>query len=169
MIEQLLPTWDKRLNIEEYGCMLSLIGKGRSEDYFTHTSGVAISKDKRILGISYNGLAPGMIVPEWMKKEENRAKKAEYYLHSEDNLFALIKKGECHLLCLNISPCISCCRTIVANGVSRVVYLKEYHRCSKFKEFFKFYNVDYQELIPESKQKISKYLSDQSNFEELST
>ena len=167
--EQLLPipSWDGRLSIEEYGCLLSLIGKGRSEDCFTHTSGVAISKDKRILGISYNGLAPGMIVPDWMKKEDNRAKKSEFYLHAEDNLFALIKKGECHLLCLNISPCISCCRTIIANNVTRVVYLKEYHRCNKFKEFFKFYGVDCHELSMESKKNIKLYLRNDFNFEEL--
>ena len=161
------PSWDERLSIEEYGCMLSLIGKGRSEDYFTRTSGVAISKDKRILGISYNGLGEGMIVPEWMKKEKNRVKKSEYYLHAEDNLFSLIKKGECYLLCLNISPCISCCRTIAANKVSRVVYLKEYHRCNKFKDFFNFYNIDCVELSPVGKLNIKKYLSNMINFKEL--
>ena len=156
-----------RLTIEEYGCMLSLIGKGRSEDYFTHTSGVAISKDKRILGISYNGLAAGMEVPQWMKQEENRVKKADFYLHAEDNLFAMVKKGECHLLCINISPCISCCRTIVANGVKRIVYLKEYHRCNKFKEFFEFYGIECYELSAKSKQNIKGYLLNQSNFQEL--
>jgi deoxycytidylate deaminase len=157
-----------RLTIEEYGCMLSLIGKGRSEDYFTHTSGVAISEDKRIIGISYNGLKPGMIVPEWMKLSENRERKSEYYLHAEDNLFSLIKRGECHLLCLNISPCISCCRTIAANQVKHVVYLKEYHRCNKFKDFFDFYGIDCRELATENKNNISNYLLNKFNFEELS-
>ncbi len=158
---------NNRLTIEEYGCMLSLIGKGRSEDYFTHTSGVAISKDKRVLGISYNGLASGMSVPEWMKEEKNRAKKSDFYLHAEDNLFAMIKRGECELLCLNISPCISCCRLIVANNVKRIVYLKEYHRCNKFKEFFKFYNIKCEELPANGKHKIRKYLDNKKNFEEL--
>ena len=162
-----IPSWDTRLSIEEYGCMLSLIGKGRSEDYFTHASGVAISKDKRILGISYNGLKAGMRVPDWMRLEENRAKKSEFYLHAEDNLFSLVKRGECDLLCLNISPCISCCRTIAANNVRRVVYLREYHRCNKFKEFFAFYGIEHEELSVISKKNISRYLSDVRNFEEL--
>jgi deoxycytidylate deaminase len=170
MPEQLLPIPrrdDTRLSIEEYGCMLSLIGKGRSEDCFTHTSGVAISKDKRILGISYNGLKAGMQIPNWMKLQENRAKKSDFYLHAEDNLFSLVKRGECDLLCLNISPCISCCRTIAANNVRRVVYLKEYHRCNKFKEFLAFYDIDYAELPIISKQNIRRYLLDDRNFEEL--
>lgn len=161
------PVWDERLTIEEYGCMLSLIGKGRSEDCFTRTSGVAISKDKRVLGISYNGLKSGMKVPTWMKDPNNRAEKSDYYLHAEDNLFSLIKKGECDLLCLNISPCISCCRTIAANEVKHVVYLKKYHRCDKFTEFFKFYGIDCREMSVTSKSNISRYLSRQSNFEEL--
>lgn len=162
-----IPSWDERLTIEEYGCMLSLVGKGRSEDYFTHTSGVAISKDKRILGISYNGLKSGMEVPEWMKLEENREKKSNYYLHAEDNLFSLVKRGECYLLCLNISPCISCCRTIAANEVKKVVYLKEYHRCYKYKEFFEFYGIECYEVPSASKLKIKNYLSNQNNFAEL--
>ena len=152
-----------RLTIEEYGCMLSLVGKGRSEDHFTHVSGVAISKDKRILGIAYNGLKAGMEVPAWMTLEENRERKNDFYLHAEQNLFSLVERGECHLLCLNLSPCINCCHTIAANEVKRVVY----HRCNKFKPLFEFYGIECYELSAASKLKISNYLTNQNNFAEL--
>lgn len=157
----------ERLTIEEYGCFLALIGKARSEDVFTHCSAVAISKDKRILGISYNGLKSGMTVPEWMTKEENREKKSEFYLHAESNLFSLIKNQECEITCLNYSPCIKCCGTIAANNVKKVIYLKEYHRCNKFKEFFDFYGIKYEELGRNSKDKILNYLKNTNNFAEL--
>ena len=156
-----------RLNIYEYGCMLTLVGKSRSEDYFTHASAVGISKDKRILGIAYNGLKAGQEVPEWMQLEENRQKKTAYYLHAEDNLFALVKKDECHTLCVNISPCLPCCKVIAANGVKMVVYIKEYAKCNGFKEFFKFYGISYEELPVRSKQKIKEYLTNMANFPEL--
>ncbi len=156
-----------RLNIEEYGCFLSLAGKSRSEDYFTQCSAVAIDKNKRILGISYNGLSHGMEIPEWMKLEENREKKSEYYLHAESNLFSLIRGSECDLICLNISPCIACSRIIVSHNVRKVVYLKEYHRCNKFKEFFDFHNVKYEELSKQSKDKILTYIKNTDNFKEL--
>jgi len=156
-----------RLSIEEYGCLLTLAGKSRSEDYFTHCSAVGIDKNKRILGISYNGLKAGMTVPEWMKLEENRALKSEYYLHAEQNLFNLIKNGECDLLCLNYSPCFNCSKIISANNVRRIVYLKEYHRCSKFKDIFGFYGIEHQELLRESKDRIKGYLQDLNNFKEL--
>ncbi len=156
-----------RLNIEEYGCLLTLIGKSRSEDYFTHCSAVAISKEKRILGISYNGLTHGMEVPEWMKLEENREKKSDYYIHAESNLFSLLEKDKCELICLNISPCIRCCNTIAAHSVKRVVYLKEYPKCDKFKGFFDFHKIEYKELERESKNKIHSYLTNFDNFKEL--
>jgi deoxycytidylate deaminase len=156
-----------RLTIEEYGCLLSLVGKSRSEDYFTHCSAVAIGKDKRILGISYNGLSHGMEVPEWMKLEENREKKSDYYIHAESNLFSLLNRGECELICLNISPCIRCCNTIAAHSVKRVVYLKEYPKCNKFKGFFDFHKINYEELNLKSKNKILNYLTSMDNFKEL--
>lgn len=159
---------NNRFTIEEYGCMLTLIGKSRSEDYFTHVSAVGIDENKRILGIAYNGLKHGEIVPEWMKLEENRVKKSTYYLHAEDNLFSLIKRGECHTLCLNISPCLPCCRIIVANDVKRVIYIKEYHASNEFKEFFKFHKINCVELSRESKNKIKEYLTNLQNFSELS-
>lgn len=156
-----------RLSVEEYGCLLALVGKSRSEDSFTHCSSVAIDKNKRILGISYNGLKKGMVIPEWMKLEENRVEKSELYIHAEQNLFNLIKQDECDTLCLNISPCFNCSKIIVANNVRRVIYLKEYHRCSKFKNVFDFYRIEYFQLPQDSKENIKRYLSNSLNFSEL--
>ena len=156
-----------RLSIDEYGCFLSLVGKSRSEDYFTCCSAVGITKDKRVIGISYNGLKAGMTVPEWMKLEQNREKKSDYYLHAESNLFSLIKNDECNTIYLNISPCLACSRLIAAQNVKKVVYLQEYHRCNKFKEFFDFYGIEHYELSRDGKDNILNYLADQSNFKEL--
>lgn len=156
-----------RLTLEEYGCLLTLAGKSRSEDYFTHVSAVAFAQNKRILGISYNGLKAGMEVPDWMKLEENRPKKSEYYIHAEQNLFSLIKNEECDLLCLNWSPCHACSKIIVSHNVKKVVYLKEYPKCNKFKEIFDFYAITYYELPVWSKQRIKDYLANTNNYPEL--
>lgn len=157
----------KRLTIDEYGCMLSLVGKSRSEDGFRQVSAVGIRKDKSIIGISYNGLKAGMHVPEWMKLEENRHKKSEYFIHAEDNLLKFCKLGECDTLFCSISPCISCAKRIVAQQVRRVVYIKEYPSCSKFKEIFDFYGVIYEQLPEDSRKNVLEYLKDLSNFPEL--
>lgn len=156
-----------RLTIEEYGCMLTLAGKSRAEDYFTHCGACALDKNKRVLGISYNGLKKGFDIPAWMKLSENRILKNKYTIHAENNLFAMVKKDECDILCLNLSPCFKCMSIIAANEVRRVVYLKEYHRDQEFKEFFDFYKIEYQELSKDSKDKIKHYITTQSNFPEL--
>ena len=156
-----------RLTPDEYGCMLTLAGKSRAEDCFTHCGAVALDKNKRVLGVAYNGLKAGMTIPEWMKLPENRILKNDFMLHAENNLFAMVKKDECDVLYLNISPCHSCCKIIAAHNVRRIVYMKEYHRCNKFKEFLSFYGIEYHELPITSKQNILNYLSNKNNFPEL--
>jgi len=158
---------NNRLSIEEYGCMLTLAGKSRAEDYFTHCGACAIDVNKRVLGISYNGLKKGFKIPDWMKEHEKRLLKNKFMIHAENNLFAMVKKDECDTLCLNLSPCEPCSKIIVANGVNKVYYLKEYHREQTFKEIFDFYKVEYHELSSSCKLNIKNYLTDMNNFPEL--
>ena len=157
----------KRLSIEEYAAYLALAGKSRSEDVFRQVSAVGLRKDKSIIGISYNGLKAGMQVPEWMKLEENRHKKSEFFIHAEDNLLKFCGIGECDTLVGTISPCLNCAKHIVAKQVRRVIYIQEYPSCSKFKEIFDFYGVIYEQLSEQSRKNILEYIKDLSNFEEL--
>jgi dCMP deaminase len=147
-----------RLTKDEYGCLIALSASTRSEDSHTRVGGAAMTSDGRIIGLSYNGLKSGMIKPDWMDLEENREKKGNYFIHAESNLCSLIKRGDCETLYLTISPCISCCNTILAHDISRVVYINEYHRCDRFKEFFDFYGLKYKELNSEEKSNIKKCL-----------
>lgn len=156
----------ERMSFDEYGCFLAMAAKTRSEDPHTKVGAVAFSSDYRILGSAYNGLKPKAKIPEWMKDNEKRDKKGNLFIHAESNLCALLKKGECHTICITQSPCIKCCQTIAATGISKVVYLKEY-RCQEFKEFFDFHQIEYIELPPSSKQKILDYIKNLNNFSEL--
>lgn len=149
---------DKRLSFDEYGCLLALSAKSRSEDKFTKVGGVGLDKYGRVLGVSYNGLKSGFKYPDWMDKDENRKTKSELMIHAESNLCSLLKRNDCHTICLTISPCVMCCQQICALNIKRVVYLKEYHSCKKFKEFFDFHKIEYKELNKKSKNKIKGYL-----------
>jgi deoxycytidylate deaminase len=157
----------RRLTWDEYGCLLALIGKSRSEDPFTKVGGVALNKDGRVLGVSYNGLKSKVEIPDWMYSVENRERKSDFFIHSEANLCALLKKGECHTLCLTQSPCIKCCQNIAALDIKRIVYVKEYNNCNKFRDFLNFYTIEYQELTNDSKRNILNYLKNLNNFCEL--
>lgn len=156
-----------RLSWDEYGCLLALMAKSRSVDKFTRVGGVALDEKGRVIGVSYNGLKSGMETPDWMNLEENRAKKSEFFIHSESNLCALLKINECHTICLTISPCIKCCQAIAALNIKRVVYISEYKKCNKFKEFFDFYGIEHKELNEVEKNNIKNYFTNLKNFEEL--
>ena len=152
-----------RLTKDEYGCLLTIAGKGRSEDIFNQVSSAAFDENGRVLGISYNGLAPGMAVPDWMLLEENRVKKSKLFIHAESNILNLIKRGECHTLYTNLSPCFSCSQQIISHNIFKVVYWREYDKCKEFKELFDFYNIEYYELSRSSKLNVLTYLEEQVN------
>lgn len=156
-----------RLTKEEYWSYLALAAKARSVDPHSKIGAVGLSEDGRVLGMGYNGLKSGFELENWMFLEENREKKADYFIHAESNLCALLKKGECHTICITQSCCIKCCQSIAALDIKRVIYVKEYEKCSKFKDFFKFYNIEYMELPKESKQRILEYIKDSNNYKEL--
>lgn len=156
-----------RLSFDEYGILLALCAKSRSEDFFTRIGGAAFSHENRVLGVSYNGLKPGQVVPDWMKLEENRDKKSDFYIHCESNLCAFLTKDSCKTLFLTQSPCIKCCQNIAALNVQRVVYLKEYKKCNKYKEFLTFHGIEWGELSRESKDIVLNYIKNLKNFEEL--
>lgn len=142
-------------------------GKSRSEDNRTRVGGVALDKSGRVLGVSYNGLSSGKIMPDWLMLEENRDIKGDLMIHCESNLFSQIKRRDCHTICLTISPCIKCCQNIAALEVKKVVYIKEYNRCGKFKQFLDFHEIEYRQLDDTEKKNLRYYISDLNNFNEL--
>ena len=158
---------ENRLTFDEYGCLLALCAKSRSIDPHTRIGGSAFDLHNQVRAVAYNGLKSGVELPDWMKLEENREKKADLFIHCESNLCALITKNECKTLYLTHSPCIKCCQNICALNIERVVYLKEYKNCGKFKEFLDFHGIKYEELNKDSKNRIFDYIGDYKNFEEL--
>ncbi len=158
---------ENKLSWDEYGCFLALVGKSRSVDPFTKIGGSAFNFENRVLGVSYNGLKSGVDMPEWMKLEENRAKKSDLFIHCESNLCSLLTRNDCKTIYLTQSPCIKCCQNIAALNIERVVYLKEYKKCDKYKEFLFFHNIKYEELSKHGKDNLLNYIKNINNFEEL--
>lgn len=133
-----------RLNFSEFGILLSLMASGRSPDIFTKVGGVAFDKNKRILAVCYNGFAPGQeLPPEFLN---NREEKNKFVFHSEQNLLSQTKIGEVDTIFITHSPCENCARLIAANQVKNVIFLQEYHRESKFKEVFEFYDINWRQI-----------------------
>ena len=92
------------------------------EDPFFKVGSCALDHDNRVIGVAYNGLAPGKVAPPgfW----DDRDKRRPFMIHSEANLLALIKRGECRIIACNLLPCSSCATNIVAHGMQRDCFIK---------------------------------------------
>jgi dCMP deaminase len=136
----------QRLSWENYALELAKTASLRSEDPFKKVGACALSKDNRVLGVSYNGLKSKFDVDCGFWKDRNARR--PYMIHAETNLFSLFGKDECGLIAVTLLPCAACAKLIVAWDVPKVVYGEEYDHDDALhtKEIFDFYKVNYIKL-----------------------
>lgn len=159
----------KRLTKPEYICYLALAAASRSEDVHTRVGGALVDHNWRVLNTSYNGYKAGMPIPDRFLLEENRAEKARYILHAEENLFNYYH-GSPFAIGLTMSPCEKCSKLIVAHGVSQVFYIKDYQNDKEkfFKKIFDFYGIEYFRLTNANIKNILRVIEeDKSGLEKL--
>ena len=131
---------NKRIDWDSYALKLAEVAALRSEDPFVQVGACALDVDNRVLGVAYNGLAPGKIVTDvfWSDRDGRRP----YILHAETNLLSLFKRNEAHTVACTLMPCSSCATHIVAHGVKRVIYKDVYSKDQKALDIFKFYDIE---------------------------
>ena len=78
-----------RINWDEYALSLAHVAKLRSEDPFRQVGACALDHENRVLGVAYNGLKSGTVVPE--KFWSDRNKRRPYKIHAEANLLSLFE------------------------------------------------------------------------------
>jgi dCMP deaminase len=135
---------NKRIDWDTYAIKLAEVAALRSEDPYVQVGACALDHDNRVLGVSYNGIAPGKIVTEmfWADRDGRRP----YILHAETNLLSLIKRNEAKLIACTLLPCASCATHIIANGVKRVIYRDVYTKDMRALDIFKFYNIPCEQI-----------------------
>lgn len=114
----------------------------RSEDPFYQVGAVALNHEGRILGTAYNGLVRELDMPEvfWDNKELRKP----YIVHAEQNLCALLRRGEAHTVAVTLEPCNDCLRLLAAHGVRRVLYGEPHVRTTPSAgDLAKFFSVDF--------------------------
>jgi dCMP deaminase len=128
------PTW------VEYALRLAEAAALRSEDLYVQVGACALDSDNRVLGVAYNGLAPGTTMSDyfWADRDGRRP----YIIHAECNLLSLFKRGEGQLIACTLLPCPCCARQIVAHGIKKVVYRDTYTKDTGALDIFKFYNIE---------------------------
>jgi len=128
------PTWD------EYALALAETASMRSEDPYVRVGACALDYNNRVLGVAYNGLAPGTTVSDyfWADRDGRRP----FILHAETNLLSLFKRGEGRLIACTLLPCSCCARQIISHGIKKVVYRDNYTKDMSALDIFKFYNIE---------------------------
>jgi dCMP deaminase len=135
-----------RINWDQYALELAKTSSLRSEDIFRKVGACALSHDKRVLGVAYNGLTSGKNVDEsfW----ENRDKRRPFMIHAESNLLSLFPRDEAAVIAVTLLPCSSCARLIAAWNIKKVIYNQEYDNCEAVntKEIFNFYGIELKKM-----------------------
>ena len=129
-----------RINWEEHALLIAWAATLRSEDPYMKVGACALGHQKQVLGVAYNGLAPGKIVSEdfW----SDRHKRRPFMIHAEANLLARISKDEAHTIGVTLQPCSCCAQSMVAHGVKKVVYTEKYDFDKGGLDILKFYGVE---------------------------
>lgn len=134
-----------RISWEEYALGIAQVAKLRSEDPYKQVGACALDYSNRVIGVAYNGLAPGIKVTEefWADRDARRP----YMIHAEANLLSLIKRGECRLLACTMLPCPCCASMISAYGIEFVVYNEIYHRSTEATKIFEFNGIECKQIL----------------------
>lgn len=129
----------KRIGWEEYALELAKTASIRSQDPYRKVGACALDWNNRVLGVAYNGLAPGKNVSS--KFWKNREQRLPYILHAEQNLLSLFNRNQARLIAVTLLPCTSCAKLICCWNIPLVIYHEDYFRDSGALDVFKFYQV----------------------------
>lgn len=116
------------LEWEEYFMELAKLTAKRSKDPITQVGAVIINKNKRVIGLGYNGFID---IPDndklfpWTKNSNNYEEiKYSYVIHAEANAIlnstSSIKDST---LYVTLFPCRECAKLIIQSGIKKIVYL----------------------------------------------
>ena len=130
----------KRLDWDTYALRIAEVAALRSEDPWVQVGACALDHSNRVIGVAYNGLAPGKNVTGvfWNDRDGRRP----YILHAETNLISLFKRGEAKTIACTLLPCSSCAQHIIAHDVKKVIYRDLYTKDQKALEIFDFYGIE---------------------------
>ena len=122
---------DNYISWDQYFMGVAMLSAMRSKDPKTQVGACIVNKEKRIVGIGYNGFPRGVEDDQfpWDKKEEWLDSKYPYVVHAEPNaiLNATVSLVGSTLY-VTLFPCNECAKLIIQSGVKEVVFLEDkYH------------------------------------------
>lgn len=115
-------TWD------EYFMGIALLSAKRSKDPSTQVGACIVNKEKKIVGLGYNGFPIGCdddALP-WEREGDFLNTKYPYVCHAELNaiLNSIKDLSNCSIY-VALFPCNECAKAIIQSGIREVVYLSD--------------------------------------------
>ena len=120
------------LSWDEYFMGLAILSSMRSKDPSTQVGACIVNKDKKIVGIGYNGFPHGINDDEfpWGKEGDYIDTKYPYVVHAEPN--AILNSTTSLVGCsiyVTLFPCCECAKLIIQSGIKEIVYISDKNAC----------------------------------------
>jgi dCMP deaminase len=115
---------------DEYFMGVAILSSKRSKDPSTQVGACIVNKDKKIVGIGYNGFPHGVdddLFP-WGKEGSYVDTKYPYVVHAEPNaILNSTMSLDNATLYVTLFPCHECAKLIIQAGIKEIVYM-----CDKY-------------------------------------
>ena len=123
------------LSWDDYFMSVALLSAKRSKDPNTQVGACIINRQKRIVGVGYNGFPTGCsddTLP-WCREGDFLDTKYPYVCHAELNavLNAISTDLRGCRIYVGLFPCNECTKVIIQSGISEIVYLSDKYRDSE--------------------------------------
>ena len=113
---------------DDYFMGVAILSSKRSKDPNTQVGACIVNKDKKIVGIGYNGFPIGISDQEfpWGNLGDHLDTKYPYVVHAEPNaiLNATTSLKDCTLY-VTLFPCNECAKLIIQSGIKEIVFLED--------------------------------------------
>ena len=117
---------------DEYFMGVAMLSALRSKDPSTKVGACIVNKNKRIVGIGYNGFPCGCSDDEfpWERSGDFLDTKYPYVVHAEPNaiLNSTSSLVDCSIY-VTLFPCCECAKLIIQSGIKEIVYISDKHAC----------------------------------------
>lgn len=114
---------------DQYFMGIAIFSGARSKDPHTQVGACIADKNKKVVGLGYNGLPRGLDDDQypWDRQGEFLETKYAYVCHAELNAILNSTRSSLENCSLYVSlfPCNECAKAIIQSGVSEVVYLSD--------------------------------------------
>jgi len=131
----------QRISWDKHALLLAWAATCRSEDPYIKVGACALGFNHEVLGVAYNGLAPGKNVSEefWVDRDKRRP----FMIHAETNLLSRIHPGQAKMIAVTLQPCTYCAQAIASYGIKKVIYTLKYDFDKKGLDILDFYNIEH--------------------------